>query len=251
MTFLAPIMNMPQVEETSPSVSLPSVSRRSSKKTRKQEWACDVPGCNAILYSKSSRFRHKKLHEQPSNQYQCDECSASFLVKLDLTDHKRKAHMQKGTYVICDQCDRTFSSLSNLNAHKEIHQAQGVPQFKCNICSTAYFHRSALYRHQRNDHDMRRPTDSRTSSIASDSDTSMCSEPYPTPHPSPIPSAVLSCPFCDLKMGDKSAFYLHLESKHFLTWDHRCLLNACNEQCHTLEELQQHRAMKHSLFNKS
>ena len=36
--------------------------RRSSKQKAKQEWPCTIQGCSVILYSKSSRFRHQKLH---------------------------------------------------------------------------------------------------------------------------------------------------------------------------------------------
>lgn len=102
--------------------------RRSSKKKSKQEWPCNVEGCSVILYSKSSRFRHQKLHENPENQYHCDKCDAKYLVKLDLVDHERRAHMSKDSYVVCDQCERTFSSMSNLNAHKEIHQRSATPK---------------------------------------------------------------------------------------------------------------------------
>jgi hypothetical protein len=230
-------------------MNTPNTIRRSSKKQRKSEYYCNVPGCTAILYSKSSRFRHKKLHEQPGNQYRCDQCPASFLVKLDLTDHKRKAHMEKGSFVTCDQCYRTFSSLSNLNAHKEIHQAKGIPQYKCSVCDTAYFHRSALYRHQRNDHGMER---SNTTCTVIESD---CSSPVqnsylpPTPTPSPIfTSATIDCSFCTLKMDHVHQFYQHLESAHFLSTEFRCLLNACNHVCETKEELEHHRKNFHSFL---
>lgn len=154
--------------------------RRSSKQKAKQEWPCTIQGCSVILYSKSSRFRHQKLHENPSSQYNCPKCEAKFLMKLDLIDHERRAHMSKDSYVVCDKCERTFSSMSNLNAHKEIHERSSVPKHVCHICNVAYFHRSALHRHQRNDHGhVRSQSESRseTASLSNNSPVMMNGSP--------------------------------------------------------------------------
>jgi Zinc finger, C2H2 type len=203
-------------------------TRRSQKKSQQREWACGVPGCNAILYSKSSRFRHQTLHKKPSNQYQCKQCPSSFLIKLDLIDHERHAHCPKDSYVSCEQCERTFSSLSNLQAHKEIHTEARVPPHKCNLCDAAYFHRSALKRHERNEH---------FSHLGSASDDqTLCSLSPKATH-----TSLIFCTYCSATCSSEYEFHKHLGSKHYLSTTRQCLINQCKTFIATKESYTLHK----------
>jgi hypothetical protein len=204
-------------------------ARRSQKKTL-QEWACGVPGCSAILYSKSSRFRHQTLHKKPDNQYRCKQCPSSFLMKLDLIDHERHAHCPKDSYVSCEQCERTFSSISNLQAHREIHTEARIPPHKCNLCDTAYFHRSALKRHERNEHG----TSSHLQSASDDQTLCSLSPPIQT-------KSLISCMYCSKTCSSEYEYQKHLGSDHFLSTTRQCLINQCKTFISTKESYALHK----------
>lgn len=257
--------------------------RRSSKKKSKQEWPCTVEGCSVVLYSKSSRFRHQKLHENPENQYHCDKCDAKYLVKLDLVDHERRAHMDKDSYVVCNQCERTFSSMSNLNAHKEIHQRSSNPKHVCTICDVAYFHRSALHRHQRNDHAgqfvARSPSldhgllpgshhsNSTTASHKSFQYTLpslslpgrmslppsnvLGFHPYTRPGMQSVAEhhhQQISCTYCNVKCDSLTDFNKHIAAIHFLSASRSCLINNCKHIVNTRAEFEEHSKMHPHAF---
>ncbi|KAI8925324.1 hypothetical protein BC831DRAFT_512604 [Entophlyctis helioformis] len=85
----------------------------------------------------------------------CPPSAASmFVTKLDLIDHVRLTHARKSAFFICEVCGRTLSTQSNLTVHMQVHRTERVPEHKCNMCPMAYFHRSALHRHQRKEHKM-------------------------------------------------------------------------------------------------
>ena len=218
-------------------------SRRSAKpKVKQQEWPCRFPGCDMILYSKSSRFRHQNLHNNPANQYQCGQCQANFLVKLDLNDHERRAHTPRDSYVACGQCDRTFSTMSNLNAHKEIHVRTTTPEHVCNVCNGAYFHRSALKRHQRNDHGISK--DSITHSRSASDDLTVYSNSPPEPSLTPQIAYVpeISCTYCSSTCKSEYEYLQHLGSEHFLSISKQCLINNCHEIINNKDVYQQHKS---------
>ncbi|KAI8902172.1 hypothetical protein BC833DRAFT_574644 [Globomyces pollinis-pini] len=229
--------------------------RRSSKRVVKQEWPCPFAGCNVVLFSKSSQFRHRRLHDSSLSKYKCSQCSENFAVKLDLMDHTRRAHMPAGSYVICQNCDRTFSSLSNLNAHSGIHKDSGVPRYQCSKCSMSYFHRSALRRHQRADHNMiseegghqRRSSISSVSSQESLSMATLNNSPSST-SPEPVVDLAVTCKFCTEVLPDNPRYHFHLEEKHFISSDHRCLINACGEFCGNGEKYESHKKDCHPFF---
>ncbi|KAJ3312545.1 hypothetical protein HDV04_002862 [Boothiomyces sp. JEL0838] len=234
----------------------PRQHRRSAKKTIKQEYVCTFDGCNAILYSKSSQFRHRRLHEKPSSRYECNQCKEQFLVKLDLIDHTRKTHMPAGSFVVCEQCNRTFSSLSNLNAHMEIHKQITDPTYNCEICNTKYFHRSALRRHQRADHKLLMGSNhyTRRFSESSSSDDSMSSYSHSpttandiTNYRLPTPP-LATCKICDYMSQTESELAQHLGS-HFVSSDYKCIINACQYEIHSKEDFEQHtKCMHNKLF---
>ncbi|KAJ3328272.1 hypothetical protein HDU91_004152, partial [Kappamyces sp. JEL0680] len=123
-------------------------------------------------------------------------------MKLDLIDHERRMHMAKDSYVVCDQCERTFSSMSNLNAHKEIHQRSAMPKHICNICNVAYFHRSALHRHQRNDHGHVRSQSGDSSDAKENTNSPASASPYLKHASRQKPLAIVTSPRYGLKLSD-------------------------------------------------
>ncbi|KAJ3251180.1 hypothetical protein HK103_002598 [Boothiomyces macroporosus] len=209
--------------------------RRSSKKSAAQEWPCNFEGCTAVLYSKSSQFRHRRLHEQPHSKYACTQCKEKFLVKLDLIDHTRKVHMPAGSYVLCEQCKRTFSSLSNLNAHMEIHKEAVKPKYSCKACNVSYFHRSALRRHQRTEHTYT-PEESESSESPTEmSETSTISN-------------IIGCKICSNSFISDYELHQHLGT-HFLSKDYKCIINHCNYQVESLLDFEEHGKFSHNTFN--
>ncbi|KAJ3000484.1 hypothetical protein HDV02_005349 [Globomyces sp. JEL0801] len=237
-------------------LSIASHQRRSSNKGSKQQWPCNYVGCGAILYSKSSQFRHKKLHENKVAKYKCTKCSEQYLVKLDLIDHVRRAHMPAGSYVVCKECDRTFSSLSNLNAHSTIHKDTGLPRYQCEVCQVSYFHRSALRRHQRTDHSMS-PSMSRRPSHCSVSTNDSTGFGSPVNHYSYLASPPdtpklkhneVQCTYCPETFIDNPKYHFHLEEQHLISSDHRCLINACGEFFYNAKTHQEHKKQCHPFF---
>ena len=220
-------------------------SEEASRKER-QQWPCGYEGCGVVLYSKSSRFRHQKLHEKPETQYKCKECTSSFLMKLDLIDHERRMHMSPNSYVVCEECDRTFSSVSNLNAHKEIHVRSASPKHVCRICNVSYFHKSALHRHQRNDHGhVRNLSGSSASSIRSSSPQPHIKQnksyynPYDRSQTITPPSN--SCLFCSQTFSSDYEYHQHLGAIHYLSSSLSCIINQCNHQVKDRAEFALHK----------
>jgi uncharacterized Zn-finger protein len=233
--------------------------RRSVQKPRKLEWACDFPGCNAVFYSKSSKFRHKKLHGEPGSQYHCNECPATFLVKLDLIDHQRKQHMEPDSYYNCDKCERTFSSISNLNAHKEIHGTGSVPKYTCEWCAISYFHRSgiilitkALYRHQRNEHKINRSNtadSTKSGSVSPDAGDIEWQPSTPQSDSTTDTLAQITCGFCNMIFSSYDQYVTHLGENHFLSENKECIINACQHKIYTKMDLAIHHATMHPVLS--
>lgn len=274
--------NSPTKSHTSMSSS---VDLLQPKKERK-EWPCTHLNCKVILYSKSSRFRHLKLHENPTTQYACSLCPSTFLIKLDLIDHSRRQHSSPDQYVVCDVCDRTFSSVSNLNAHRDIHSRSATPKHRCEVagCSMSYFHRSALHRHLRNEHRAGHggslPT-SQTGSLAGSSiirpgmlsnhagganrarslsSTSTLSGQSSNgsrsvsifPHnilnePYTRTQAESSCQYCNEQVAQEGLPYHKHLAFHFLSENRECILNHCRTTLVSKEAYEKHMATHHNM----
>jgi Zinc finger, C2H2 type len=219
----------------------------------RQQWSCHFDGCKAILYSKSSRFRHQKLHENPSSQYQCNECPSSFLMKLDLMDHERRTHMSPSSYVVCNHCERTFSSVSNLNAHKEIHLRSAVSKHVCDICNVSYFQSSALRRHWRNDH-------GETSDWSGSSSMQSSSPPLYIKENKSYYNAIdrsqtitppsQTCLICNGIFPSDYEFHRHLGAIHYLSSTFACIINHCKVQIRKRTDFENHQKVHPYFHNK-
>ncbi|KAH6570945.1 hypothetical protein BASA62_004111 [Batrachochytrium salamandrivorans] len=85
----------------------------------------------------------------------CSVCNEGFLLKSYLLDHCRRVHQSTSQPLHrCHICHRTLSTQSNLTVHMQVHRSERSPEHRCHLCSMAYYHRSALHRHQRKEHGM-------------------------------------------------------------------------------------------------
>jgi hypothetical protein len=206
-------------------------SEETIKEKDRQQWPCNYENCKVILYSKSSRFRHLKLHENPESQYKCNQCSLSFLMKLDLMDHERRSHMSPSSYVVCNQCERTFSSISNLNAHFEIIHVKS---------------KTALRQHQQNDHNQMSDDQkdyhwrkfSGISSPLQSKENKSYYHAIDRSQTSTPPSQ--TCLICNGIFSSDYEFHQHLGAIHYLSPQLTCIINNCNVQIWKKTDLEIH-----------
>eukprot|EP00842_Homolaphlyctis_polyrhiza_P001550 jgi/Hompol1/2396/HPOL_005999-RA len=132
-----------------------------------RSYVCGFEGCPIVSASRAEHIRHKRSHTESIGRFQCPRCSSAFATKLDLMDHARVDHGLQAGYYRCNVCGRTLSTQSNLTVHMQIHRAERIPEFACPHCPMAYFHRSALHRHQRKEHGMEKKRRGRKRSTGS------------------------------------------------------------------------------------
>ena len=106
--------------------------------------------------------------DKKAKQFNCHDCSKTFVSKQGLGLHITKVHKTSGH--VCKFCDKSFSTKSNLNAHiKNLHKdikidsiSSTTPMktitpsqkiFSCKFCAKKFSHSNYLNDHIRNKHD--------------------------------------------------------------------------------------------------
>lgn len=123
----------------------------------KNEKVSKCPHCVETFSNYYSRQKHiLTVHKIKVNQYQCDICCHSFLMKNLLTSHVQAVHMKETRTAVerrykCSQCDMRFTRTSYLNDHMVKHT--GTRNFQCKVCLKWYGRKKTLTAHRRTVHD--------------------------------------------------------------------------------------------------
>jgi len=98
---------------------------------------------------KSKKISRKKVKRLSMKKYpqnfNCNDCGASFIGKNHLKRHINAVHLKLKPYE-CDQCNMSFAKKNHLNAHiKEVHQK--IKAYKCQECDELFSRKFGLASH--------------------------------------------------------------------------------------------------------
>ena len=71
--------------------------------------------CDVDFESLSSFKKHKQIHKENDDKFQCNHCERKFD-----EEWKLKAHVNSHSRVQCKQCDKTFKNSDTLDKHVKI-----------------------------------------------------------------------------------------------------------------------------------
>lgn len=128
-----------------------------------KQFACDQ--CNMKFVQKIALTSHRRVHTEKmytcdkcdkrfpfwgianhqrthSQTYACDRCEKTFLVRTQLTQHKR-IHTRKKRFA-CDGCDMKFAMKKELTQHRLLC---GVDTYACDKCEMKFYRKYNLIQH--------------------------------------------------------------------------------------------------------
>ena len=106
---------------------------------------CEV--CERVLLTKQALERHKEIHNETRQRFQCETCGKKFVEEYNLKVHKQNAHSgdERERYA-CDSCSKQFLSKQYLKFHivKDHGVAKKLP---CKICNKEFTRQYCLSQH--------------------------------------------------------------------------------------------------------
>ena len=102
---------------------------------------CDE--CDATYPVRMSLSNHKRLKHGDVKQFNCEHCVYTSTKKGNLEQHIQSVHNKEK--VICETCGKNFSKKSHLNRH--------IKNFKCTICDNQFQKLYNLNKHIKNLHE--------------------------------------------------------------------------------------------------
>jgi KRAB domain-containing zinc finger protein len=113
------------------------------------------PQCDKMCSTKQAVEQHiSRIHEvRPLGKvYTCQTCNLNFIRNRDLRRHAFIHY--SGKIFTCEfpNCYEMFKTGPKLQSHKMVHSSDNEPVFACSLCDRKYLRKTALHKHQKNNH---------------------------------------------------------------------------------------------------
>ncbi|KAK7116298.1 uncharacterized protein [Littorina saxatilis] len=170
------------------------------------EFECDL--CRTRFTTEKLLSLHKeKVHENPDNEYKCEDCGRVFYSKIGYNKHTAKKSCTMP--YICKVCGKRYSNKAkeSFKSHMRYHlaEASGV-QYQCEDCGRVYMTDVALKKH-RLSHSNKRPFKCNT-----------CGKTFPMKYMVRDHERIHTgekpylCNLCGTSFGNRGHLYRHMRS---------------------------------------
>ncbi|KAJ8679947.1 hypothetical protein QAD02_015734 [Eretmocerus hayati] len=119
--------------------------KRHKRNHLKKFFTCPEEGCSAVFLTKPLLQQHKQSTH--IYEFYCADCSLCFTSKCDLRRHVY-SHLESEKSYACpyDDCNRVYTRKSNLNMHVKSHHTKEIT-FQCSVCQLYLSSKQKLKNH--------------------------------------------------------------------------------------------------------